>query len=48
LAAGPACDAAVRLEDIGRNADLTQAAATYTEMEQHVQALDAALSEWVN
>jgi len=48
LAAGPACDAAVRLEDIGRNADLTRAAATYTEMEQHVQALDAALSEWVN
>jgi two-component system sensor histidine kinase/response regulator len=24
LAAGPACDAAVRLEDIGRNADLTE------------------------
>jgi HPt (histidine-containing phosphotransfer) domain-containing protein len=48
LAAGPACDAAVRLEDIGRHADLTDAAATYIEMEQHVQTLDAALSAWVN
>jgi HPt (histidine-containing phosphotransfer) domain-containing protein len=48
LAAGPACAAAARLEDIGRNEDLTKAAATYTEIEQHVQALDAALSEWVN
>ena len=48
LAAGPACDAVARLEDIGRNADLTQAAALYAEMERHVQALDAALSDWVN
>jgi hypothetical protein len=48
LAAGPACDATVRLENMGRNADLTNAGAAYTEMEQHVRALDAALSEWVN
>jgi HPt (histidine-containing phosphotransfer) domain-containing protein len=48
LAAGPAGDAAARLEGIGRNEDLTKAAATYTEMEQHVEALDAALSDWVN
>jgi len=48
LAAGPASDAALRLEDIGRNADLTKAAAMYAEMEQHVQALDAAISDWVN
>jgi HPt (histidine-containing phosphotransfer) domain-containing protein len=48
LAAGPAGDAAARLEYIGRNEDLTNAAATCTEMEQHVQALDAALSDWVN
>ena len=48
LAAGPASDAALRLEDIGRNADLTKAAAMLAEMEQHVQALDAAISDWVN
>lgn len=47
LAAGPAFDAAVRLENIGRHADLTDAAATYIEMEQNVQTLDAALSDWV-
>ena len=48
LAAGPACDAAERLEDIGRNADLTQAETMYGEVAQFVQALDAALSDWVN
>jgi HPt (histidine-containing phosphotransfer) domain-containing protein len=48
LAARPACDAALRLEEIGRIADLTKATAMYAEMEQHVQALDAAISDWVN
>jgi HPt (histidine-containing phosphotransfer) domain-containing protein len=47
LAAGPACDAAARLEEIGRSEDLTKAAATFAEMEQHIQALDAALSDWI-
>jgi HPt (histidine-containing phosphotransfer) domain-containing protein len=46
LAAGPARATAVRLEDIGRKADLAQAADIYAEMEQQVRALDAALSGW--
>jgi two-component system, sensor histidine kinase and response regulator len=46
LAAGPARAAAVRLEDIGRTADLSRAAATYAEIERQVQALDAALANW--
>ncbi len=46
LAAGPARATAVRLEDIGRNADLAQAADIYAEMEQQVRALDVALSGW--
>ena len=46
LAAGPAFDAAARLEDIGRNADLSKATALYAEMKRHVEALDAAISDW--
>lgn len=46
LAAGPAREAAVRLEVMGRQADLGEAGATYAEMERQVRALDAALSGW--
>ena len=46
LAAGPARETALQLEQIGRVADLSGAAAVYEEMERQVRALDAALSAW--
>jgi HPt (histidine-containing phosphotransfer) domain-containing protein len=46
LAAGPARESVMRLEAIGRNADLVQADAVYAEMEHQVRALDAALKGW--
>jgi len=46
LAAGPARQSALRLEQIGRDADLGQANTIYTEMEQQVCALDEALKRW--
>ena len=46
LAAGPAREAALRLENMGRNADLGQAETLYADMEQQVRALDAALNGW--
>jgi len=48
LAARPASDAAVRLEDMGRDADLSQAEAAFDHIEKSVQALESALSDWVN
>src|SRR5579862_9071945 len=38
LAAGPASDAAIRLEAMGRSADLNHATAAYAEMEELVHA----------
>jgi HPt (histidine-containing phosphotransfer) domain-containing protein len=47
LAAGPASDVAVRLEAMGRSAELDQAAVAYAQMEQLVQALVGTLSHWI-
>jgi len=46
LAAGPAREAVLRLEAIGRNADLERADEGFVEMERQVRALDAALKGW--
>jgi HPt (histidine-containing phosphotransfer) domain-containing protein len=43
LAAGPALEAVMRLEDMGRRADLGTAATVYASLSQQAQALAAAL-----
>jgi HPt (histidine-containing phosphotransfer) domain-containing protein len=43
LAAGPALEAVMRLEDMGRRADFGSAAAVYASLSQQAQALAAAL-----
>lgn len=47
LAAGPACETANRLEQLGARCELNDAETAYELIEAQVHALDAALAGWI-